>query len=150
MSFAEKLAQQSKAIRSKREEIALQRAYDSVSEFLQTPQFKNTVLSTPEGQMSVTAITKNIVSEMCDPINAFLDTLSSRGLIQSEIHKTVALAYDIIMKDDVRSEQDSEGHIKLIQPHESKTYQEMLPLVADYCFQHQEFYTTLLQPDVEE
>ena len=72
--------------------------------------------------------------EVCtNPVNMYIDTLRARRMSMTKVHEITKTIYNqYIDPENAKLPQD-----------EQKTYEEMIPVVADYVLVHQEIYNTV-------
>lgn len=131
MALSDRYKKSRQDVISKREQLALERAQNSVAKFMETEQFKLSAFALPEGQMAVDAIVRNTVHTTLDPTGEFLDTLHAKGFRPAEVRKMVSRLY-------VTYIQSLDGSEQQLPP-----YEDMLHDVSIYVGGHQEIYNTL-------
>lgn len=128
MALSDYYKKKSAELTATREQLAVERARNSVQELMNSEQFKLSALALPESKMAVDAIVENTVKTVLSPVSQFTDTLRAKGFRPADIRSAVHRLYDLYnlgpTGQDVRHE-------------------DMLDAVASYVMQHQELYNTL-------
>lgn len=118
------------------EELKIKRASKTITQIMNTDQFKMSVLATPDAKIAVNALLEDTVRQVVSSTSDYEDTLRARGFKPAEIHYITRILYETYF-----GKINSNGSVEV---DDSIPYERMLQQVADYAYQHQEVYTSLV------